>query len=487
VSPQSRSDGRRTAHAREAALRPGALAAATGAFAGLALVLWWPPWLTNDALWALVWGGEILDGGKPSFEEPGSSTPHPLTNLMATAAQLLGTTGAYWALAVLAGVAFSAIVVLTFAVGALALGPAAGVVAAALVATTPALVEAGRGGSMNLLFVAFTLLAVYRELAGARARRVMALLALAGLVRPEAWLIAGAYWVFLLFSGRDRSIWTLIVAASAPVIWLLVDAAVTGNPVHSLTHTQEGARALRRVTGAANVPSTAGYGLRELLSAAVLLGGTVGFLAAGACRRAWPLLAVGLLGGVAYAAIGVAGLSLLERYLILPAIVLTLTFGYAVTGWLGRQGVRRFVWMGAAALLVAYALTAVAGRAETLGTVDDRAEANAALVSYLRALGGRPVTRRALQRCGRVVVRDQRPRALLINELGQPVPRVVDGRRVAADENDLFVTLNQRALAADQYALFPASPVPAAADAPARFRVVHVEGPWEVRAGPACR
>jgi hypothetical protein len=75
--------------------RSNAVAAALIAVATLIAVLavWGTPWVTNDSLWALAWGGELVHGHAPSFAEPGVSTPHPLTNLIAAAARLSGATG----------------------------------------------------------------------------------------------------------------------------------------------------------------------------------------------------------------------------------------------------------------------------------------------------------------------------------------------------------------------------------------------------------
>src|SRR5204862_611117 len=72
-------------------------------------------------------------------------------------------------------------------------------------------------------------------LEAARPRRgllPMTLLAAAGLLRPEAWVLAGAYWLWC-FAGRSPrergGLLALVVAA--PLGWALVDLAVTGDPL----------------------------------------------------------------------------------------------------------------------------------------------------------------------------------------------------------------------------------------------------------------
>ena len=76
----------------------------------------------------------------------------------------------------------------------------------------------------------------------------MALLVLAGLLRPEAWVLAG------LFALWRRSAALLAAAAIAPVLWALDDLVVTGDPLRSLTGTSELAEELGRERGIAKVP-----------------------------------------------------------------------------------------------------------------------------------------------------------------------------------------------------------------------------------------
>ncbi len=225
-----------------------------------------------------------------------------------------------------------------------------------------------------------------------------------------------------------------------------------------------------------------------LLTWPVLLGGVAGFaLALVACRRARPLLAVGLIGGVTYLMLGVADLSLLDRYLLLPAIVLAFGFAYAITGWAAQTGWTRAVWAAGAAVLALYALTAAPGRLGALRTAEARGTANAELVASLRRFDDNSALTRALRRCDRVVVRDQRGRALLVDELGVPVDRVVDARRTATGAGDVFVTVDDRTMRDEQLALFPAQPTPPAAAPPAGFRVIAAHDGWRALAGPACR
>lgn len=90
---------------------------------------------------------------------------------------------------------------------------------------------------MDIPFVALLIWAAALEAAHPRrGLPVMALLALAGLLRPEAWLFAGIYLVWMLWPDQSRvrllSYFTLAVLP--PALWAGLDFAVTGDPLLSL-------------------------------------------------------------------------------------------------------------------------------------------------------------------------------------------------------------------------------------------------------------
>ena len=165
----------------------------------------------------------------------------------------------------------------------------------------------------------------------------MALLAAAGLLRPEAWVLAGLYWLWCLpgRSTRERA-GLLALAAAAPLLWCLVDLAVTGDPLFSLTNTQALSDSLDRKRGLANVPATFVTFLADLARPPVALAGVIGLGLA--LRRFGPrplVVPLAMLGAgvLTFLAIGVAGLSLIPRYLTVPAVALCVLAGYAVMGF----------------------------------------------------------------------------------------------------------------------------------------------------------
>jgi hypothetical protein len=126
------------------------------------------------------------------------------------------------------------------------------------------------------------------------------------------------------------------LVAVAPVVWALVDVAVTGDPLFSLNATSSLAEALGRERGIGNVPSAFVSYLTDVARPPVALAGAAGVVLAvrrfGLRAMAVPLalLAAGML---TFVATGVAGLSILPRYLTVPAVALCVMAGYAVGGF----------------------------------------------------------------------------------------------------------------------------------------------------------
>jgi len=163
-----------------------------------------------------------------------------------------------------------------------------GVLAAVVVATRPAFDKNALLAYQDIPFVLFTLGAVLVEAKRPRAGwPVLALLALAGLLRPEGWVLAGLYFLYLALPVsytraapfvKQAQAWPLTargtlglaaLTAVGPALWMLSDLAVTGDMLHSFHGTQDLAAQLDRPRSVADVPyRTAlffGFTLREPL------------------------------------------------------------------------------------------------------------------------------------------------------------------------------------------------------------------------------
>jgi hypothetical protein len=192
---------------------------------------------------------------------------------------------------------------------------------------------------------------------------VLALLALAGLLRPEAWVFSGLYWLYLASGVRhrsDRSQLALLalLAAGAPLVWVASDLLVTGHPLWSLTNTRHTATTLGRVTGIGNVPQYIPRRIGEILRPPVLVGAALGAALSLwlAPRRARLGAVAGVVAVVVFAAFATAGLPIDTRYAFLASAILCVFCGAGVFGWtrLPREDPRRRWWMaGGAIVLVA--------------------------------------------------------------------------------------------------------------------------------------
>jgi hypothetical protein len=188
---------------------------------------------------------------------------------------------------------------------------------------------------------------------------VWVLIGLAGLLRPEAWIVGGAYWLWCALPAQpwSRRIRMALNAAAAPVIWALTDLIVTGDPRFSLSHTNSLAADLNRQRPASEAPSLLVQYLEKLVKWPVLLGAVLGvaLALAFARRRSGIPLAMTLSGIATFGAIAVAGLAVIDRYLAISALGLLVFAGFAIAGFtvLPAGHRARRPWIAAATVVAA--------------------------------------------------------------------------------------------------------------------------------------
>ena len=318
----------------------------------------YPTYPTYDSFYALLWGRNVVHLHLPDLHVYRAPTEHPLAIAFGALCSLFGQSGAR--LMVLGSIgSFVALVAGTYRLGRLCWGPLVGATAGVLVLSRFFIENLAAQGYLDITYVALIVWAVALEVE--RPRRgapVLLLLAAAGLLRPDAWLLTGIYWLWCAWRADARTrLRLLALAAIAPVCWLLVDAVVTGNPLYSITSTSGLAVELERTQGLSGViASVWNYGVR-IDKLPVVLGGIVGIPIGVwlAPRRALaPLATLAILLAV-YVAQGAAGASVVDRYLVGAATMLLPFCAVTIAGWSmlrPRTGVRRAWLAGAAALLV---------------------------------------------------------------------------------------------------------------------------------------
>jgi hypothetical protein len=242
---------------------------AAAVIGGLVFAWFGHAFLNYDTFYALVWGGDLVHGRVPDYAVAVAPPPHPLAELVGILLTPFGS-GAEDLMLAIGLLALGMLAVGLFHLGRELFGIWAGLLTAAIIITRVPILSFGIRGYVDLPTAAFVVWAAVLEARRPhRGAPVLVLLGLAGLLRPEAWLYAAAYWFWLVATAPKPEMdaefssaavadarrtqlvrWTAI-AAAAPLVWLLSDLLITGNPVHSLTGTHDLAAQLGRKTGIA--------------------------------------------------------------------------------------------------------------------------------------------------------------------------------------------------------------------------------------------
>ncbi len=391
--------------------------------AALLRLTWGEVVLGYDTAAALLWGDDLAHGRLPDFTSPYSPTPHPLAYVALVAAAPFGQHAHLVVEAIMFG-CFAFLGWAGFRLGQALFSPAVGVVFTLLLLTRPLLVSETVHAFVDIPSLALVLLAAALE--AERRRRgmpVLVLLSLAGLLRPEAWLLAAAYAVWCMPGRTTRERAGLaLAAASAPLLWATLDLIIAGDPLFSLHSTQDAAASLGRPTGLANALELMPTYLSDVVEAPIVWVGIVGFAV---ClyllyERSLVLGAILTLGLASFLGLGLADLPLLRRYLLPAAAVLALFCAAAALGWhlLDRNNPRRKGWALAS---VAVAAVVAASLPATAADISDglrfRNSIKHAQGELLDLLYARPA-QAAAARCPNAYVPDTR--------LGTTVGRALD-------------------------------------------------------------
>jgi hypothetical protein len=176
-----------------------------------------------------------------------------------------------------------------------------------------------------------------------------------------------------------------------PVVWILTDLIVTGDPLFSLLHTSSSAEDLGRQRTVGELPAAVSEFFTAIVKWPVLAAAVIGLgLAISfAPRRAAVPLALLVSGVLTFALIGAAGASVIERYLAVAAVALLVFAGVAVAGFtMVRRGWIRTTWMALSAALVVFGIvfTATHVRLDTFDSeLTFRGDAHRDLVRVLES------------------------------------------------------------------------------------------------------
>ena len=342
------------------------------AFAGLCAAAIWgffafPTYPNYDSYYSMLWGRELLDGTLPAYDAYRAPTPHPLAIVLGTLLSPLGH-GAerIWVLICIAS--FVALVAGVYRLARDAFTPLVGLAAAILVCSRLDFPFYAARGYIDVAYIALVVWAAVLEVR--RPRRgtaVLVLLAIAGTLRPEAWLISGLYflWVAWPAAWRERAKYAAL-AALGPVVWAGSDWIVTGDPTWSQTYTSSFAEELGRNKSASGLLPALWEFLVKLDKLPVLIAGIVGLCLAVALVPRRSVVPAALLGvGIGtFVFVGLGGFSVIDRYLLVASMIVIVFAGVAIAGWtMLQEGTRlRRVWalVALAAVLAGTIATAIA-------------------------------------------------------------------------------------------------------------------------------
>jgi hypothetical protein len=329
---------------------------AAGALAVLGVFVVWQTYPNYDTYYTLVWGKELANWQLPDYDVLRTPTPHPLATLVGWAMAPFGTASdRILVLASLFGLL--GFYVVTFVFTERLLGRVVALLAVAVMLTRTDMQLLALRAMFDLPFYLMVFGAALLELRRPRCGwPVLVVLALAGLLRPEAWLLGGVYWLYLApVTPRPVLIRYALLVVAAPLIWMASDLIVTGEPLYSLTSTREVSGEFGRNRGLIDaigqIPEFSGGNDRVVT---VGVGGLGLLLAVYILRRRAVLpLALGGLGVATFLIIAAAGLSVIPRYMTIPSLLLSLCVAVALGGWtLVRERTPRRIAIGIAVVSV---------------------------------------------------------------------------------------------------------------------------------------
>jgi hypothetical protein len=385
-----------------------------------------------DTLYALAWGGQLSRGEVSDYGVAIAPTPHPLIEALGLVLSPLGPHAVADVTVALGFLALAGCGWVVYALGSHWFGRAAGALAALVLLTRVPILSYGVRAYVDLPYMLLLLSALLVESRRPRAGApVLGLLALAGLLRPEAWAFSGLYWLYLMTSAKGTRTRAEIgrlalLAAAAPLIWIVSDLLVTGDPLWSLTNTRNTASTLHRIRGIANVPEYVPRRIGEILRPPVLVGAALGGVLSllWLRRRALPGALAGAVAAGVFIAFAALGLPINTRYAFLTAAILCIFFGAGAFGWARLEpgdGRRRW-WMAGAALvllaLIAYAPSQYRAAHRELDNLGRQQQIEGDLLALVDA---RSIT----LRCGPVGVSNHAPVPLLALYLKASPRRIV--------------------------------------------------------------
>jgi hypothetical protein len=285
--------------------------------------------------------------------------------------------------------------------------PAVGIVAALVVVSRPTLDRFALIGYQDIAFAALVVWALLLETRRPKGgAAVLLVLALAGLMRPDAWLLSVLYVAYLWRDLEPRRRAQLsALALLAPALWIAQDWIITGQPLHSLHGTKTLAGEVNRRRPPLSIPKRTAWYYKLLLLWPLAFGVPAGLVFGWLYARKRFTLLVGVAAVLTAWIVltSVVGLSLIQRYLVTPGALLAVVYGLCVFGWMKlRPDQSRQVWKGVGLLALAFSLAYIPAQASKLRSIKHTMTGEARNYADLKLVGNSPAVRARFKRCGTI-------------------------------------------------------------------------------------
>ncbi|HEY1593961.1 MAG TPA: hypothetical protein VGF74_01090 [Thermoleophilaceae bacterium] len=377
---------------------------------GVPVVLWLlykPSYVNFDARYSLLWARDILHGHSPDYTGAFAPTPHPLQTLVSFPVLLAGA-GSAKVMVALTLLSLGWLTWVVYRLGAELWTPAAGIVAAVVVASRPTIDRFALIGYQDLAFAALVVGALLLETKKPkRGTGPLVLLLIAGLMRPDAWLLSLLYLAYLWRDIPDPAQRARLaaLAVAAPVLWVAQDWIITGQPLHSLQGTKTLAGEVNRRRPPLTIPSRTAWYFKLLLLWPLAAGVPLGLVFAWKyARRRFALLVATAAALTLWIILtSIVGLSLIQRYLVTPSALLAVVYGVGVFGWIKlRPEQNRRAWQIAGLIGLALSVAYIPAQVDKLESIKTTMNHEARNYADLKLVGRAPAVRAKFRQCGTV-------------------------------------------------------------------------------------
>ena len=298
----------------------------------------YPTYPNYDSYYSLLWGRELVGLDALSFEAYRAPTEHPLAIAFGALLTPLGD-GADRVMVACAVLSFLALVAAVYALGKTAFTPLVGAVAAALLVTRFDFPFLAARGYIDIPYLAVVVWAAVIELRAPRRHPVVVLgAARRGRAHAPGGLAAGGRLLAVARAAgeleparRCTPRWRRSGRSSGSAS----TSPSPANPLYSLTGTRDLAEELGRNKGGAAVPAALYAFLVKLAKFPVVIAGMAGVVLAVVLtpRRALMPLVLFAIGAGTFALVGLAGLSVIDRYLLVPSLCVMIFAAVFIAGW----------------------------------------------------------------------------------------------------------------------------------------------------------